>query len=160
VKVVLGWIIALLFIIGVSVGIVGAVGVGQPPRSELAHKIDQFAMDRAALANDPRPTEVEWVSTTLGAATDVLSGPTSGSSGLSTPVYAMEIIGNFQIVGSFPEPPQDAAAPAPSGTVLFYVVDQANWRVDGTGLGKSVIPLVGLGAVETDSLTGVLPTSP
>jgi hypothetical protein len=110
-----------------------------------------FAQNRG---DDASPTEVSWVSSTLGSASALLSGDSTGSTGSSVPVYAVEVPGHFIALGAHvPE-----GSRAPSGTTLWFVASQSDWEVLGWGIANEVIPLDSLGAVETDSVTGMTAT--
>jgi hypothetical protein len=117
--------------------------------SVLASQIDQFSVNIASKSGDANPTQVSWVSTTLGAASSDIAGGGFGNQAASDiPVYALEISGQFHL-------PLSSA----DGTDLYLFVNQSTWTLLGYGVQDSLPSMQTLGSVQTDPLSGVSPTS-
>jgi len=105
-------------------------------------------------AGEATPTDVEAVLTTVGAGMKAMStryvAPTTPSGGLaaymSSPAYLIVMHGHFVLSHARLTP----GDPAPTGTVLEFVVDAHTGRADAYALSSTVAtPLTKLGTVTT-----------
>jgi hypothetical protein len=150
------------FLILIAGGTVAYVAVergsspGLAARSSSVQAIDQFAVNLAARAGDSTPASVQWVETTRGPANSVVMGATIDSADASTPVYALQITGNFTL--KFASVPEGASLP--TGSVLQAIVDPTTFHVYDYGVVKTAADMSSLGSPETDPLSGITPTSP
>lgn len=143
--------LAIVGVVLLTKGRSAAPSVANTAASGTSAEVAQFAVDEGAKAGDSTPTNVIWVSSTLTDATNLLSGPSSGSSTSTPAVYVVEESGDFTLAGNSPMPAEDSNARPATGSVLFFVVDQSSWRVYGWGLQKSPTPLGSLGVVTSAS---------
>ena len=106
-------------------------------------QVMSIAIQGATAAGDPKPTDIAHSTGTRAQANLLAAGETVPG---DQPSLLIVEHGRF-IASNAPTPP---GAPAPTGTVLTLVVDQATGQVTDTGIQGSTPDLHELGAVTTD----------
>ncbi len=153
-KVVAGWAVVLLLVIGVGVAAEAASSADSVSTSP---RIDQLAIDAAAWAGDPHVTSVSWVEEpggpeyTFGQKPTLPGQPSTTLAPQLLPAqYLLEITGRFPVEGV-------ATAEAQYYSVLDVTVDTGSFSVVSAVLSDDWAASNLTGPVETDRLTGLVP---
>jgi hypothetical protein len=154
VKIVAGWVFALLVVIGAGVAVEAAVGVSAyHPASALAARIDQLAVNAAVAFGDANVSSVTWVESNRLKAALIVSDTTMG--GRSEPVYVIEMRGRFACHCG--NPGLQRASQSTDYSVIALFFDVATMRGIGASESNRWVPLTSLGTPETDSLVALGP---
>lgn len=152
---------AVLLVIGIGVGVEAGIGPGaaqqvghaadvsrvSPAATGLSLEMEQLALNLAASAGDPHPTQLSWVAYTWKG----IRWTNHGVVKVRTPLYALEIVGHFVLNGVPVALPEDG----PSGSVLSVQLFQNGWGIDSIGVQDRVDDMRSEGKVHTVSLIGI-----